>query len=325
MVIFYLSVFIISFILSAIYVFAWNKHYDINITAIFIIVPIASLGYLGLAVSDNLISSLISQKIVYLGGCFLPFFITMCVFNLCEINISRLFRLFLYSIVAVIYAVILTIGYNTLYYKSVTYVEGSTFGNLVKEYGPLHYIFYVNLFVYLLLGLIVIIYCLIKKNQISNKILIMLSLPEILSFIGFFLNSILGRKIDIMPVMYVLAQIVYLFIIRRMSLYNVIENVIETMAQSGETGFISIDKRLNYLGSNQTARKIFPALEDLRVDSSITKEASFKGNIIHWLSVFDKNNDQKRNLYLLKDMKDEENDKMYAVEINYLYDGVKKC
>ena len=325
MVYFYLSLFIISFILSAVYVFAWNKHYDINITAIFIVVPIACLGYLGMALSKGLDSSLISQKIVYLGGCFLPFFITMGVLNLCEINISRFFRFFLFSIVSVIYSFVLMIGYNTLYYKSVVYVEGSSFGNLVKTYGPLHYLFYVNLFIYLVFGLIVIVYCLIKKNQISNKILILLSLPEILCFIGFFINFIIGRKIDITPVTYVLAQIVYIFLIRRMSLYNVIENVIETMAQTGETGFISIDKRLNYLGSNQTARKIFPALENLRVDKSITKEESFKGNIVHWIGIFEKNNELKRNLYLLKDVKDEENDKMYAVEINYLYDGVKKC
>ena len=196
---------------------------------------------------------------------------------------------------------------------------------MVKEYGPFHYVFYVNLIIYLVFGLIVIIYSLLRKNQISNKILVLLTLPEILCFIGFFFNFVLGRKVDIMPVMYVLAQVVYLIIIRRMSLYNVIEMVIETIAQTGETGFITIDKKLNYLGSNQTARKIFPVLEHISVDKNIKTEESFKGNIIHWIEVFDKNPSLKRNLYLLKDMKNEDNDKMYAVEINYLYDGVRKC
>ena len=325
MVYFYLAVFIVSFILSGIYVFAWDKHYDVNITVIFTIIPIACLGYLGLSLSHNLDTSLFSQKIVYLGGSFLTFFITMCVLNLCEINVSRFFRLFLFTLNSIIYALILTIGYSKIYYKNVSYVEGAGLGNMVKEYGPFHYVFYVNLIIYLVFGLIVIIYSLLRKNQISNKILVLLTLPEILCFIGFFFNFVLGRKVDIMPVMYVLAQVVYLIIIRRMSLYNVIEMVIETIAQTGETGFITIDKKLNYLGSNQTARKIFPVLEHISVDKNIKTEESFKGNIIHWIEVFDKNPSLKRNLYLLKDMKNEDNDKMYAVEINYLYDGVRKC
>ena len=86
---------------------------------------------------------------------------------------------------------------------------------LVKEYGPMHYLFYVNLGIYFVFGLSVIIYCLIKKNQISNRILILLTFPEILCFLGFFLNTLLGKKVEFMPLMYVLAQIVYLFIIRK--------------------------------------------------------------------------------------------------------------
>ena len=178
MVYFYLAVFIVSFILSGIYVFAWDKHYDVNITVIFTIIPIACLGYLGLSLSHNLDTSLFSQKIVYLGGSFLTFFITMCVLNLCEINASRFFRLFLFAVNSIIYALILTIGYSKLYYKNVSYVEGAGLGNMVKEYGPFHYVFYVNLIIYLVFGLIVIIYSLLRKNQISNKILVLLTPPE---------------------------------------------------------------------------------------------------------------------------------------------------
>ena len=178
MVYFYLAVFIVSFILSGIYVFAWDKHYDVNITVIFTIIPIACLGYLGLSLSQNLDTSLFSQKIVYLGGSFLTFFITMCVLNLCEINVSRFFRLFLFAVNSIIYALILTIGYSKLYYKNVSYVEGAGLGNMVKEYGPFHYVFYVNLIIYLVFGLIVIIYSLLRKNQISNKILVLLTPPE---------------------------------------------------------------------------------------------------------------------------------------------------
>ena len=48
---YYQVLFFISFLLSGIYVLIWRKHYDINITAIFILIPIANLGYVFLAKS----------------------------------------------------------------------------------------------------------------------------------------------------------------------------------------------------------------------------------------------------------------------------------
>ncbi len=323
MVYFYLSLFILSFILSGIYVLEWNKHYDVNITVIYTLIPICCFGYLAFFMSDNLKAMLISQKIIYLGGCFLTFFVTMCIINLCEIKISRYIRLLMFIISAALYGFVLTVGYAPYYYKDV-YLGGANGMELIKEYGPVHPIFYANLIIYFIFGISAIVYSFIKKNRISHQILMLLIIPELICFFGFFGNILTGRKFDVMPLVYVLAQVVYLIIIRRMSLYNVIEMVIETMARTGEIGLISIDHKLNYLGSNETADKIFPELIDLKVDSKITSVDAFKENLVHWIEVFDKNNDLKKNLYLKKDPENEENDKMYAVEINHLFDGLNK-
>lgn len=73
-------------------------------------------------------------------------------------------------------------------------------------------------------------------------------------------------EIELTPAGYVFAQICYLFITYRISLYNVADTAAETMVQTGDTCFITFDTRFNYLGSNSTAKKIFPELRNLIVD-----------------------------------------------------------
>ena len=114
---YYQVLFFISFLLSGIYVLIWRKHYDINITAIFILIPIANLGYVFLAKSVDAYDASIAIKIIYLSGCFLSFFITMCVLNLCEIESSTWFRFIGFLISSVLYAFVLTIGHKPYFYK----------------------------------------------------------------------------------------------------------------------------------------------------------------------------------------------------------------
>ena len=71
MYIFYELMFALSLSLSMLYVLVWNKHYDINISAIFIVIPIANLGYLVTSLSNSVDEVIIYYKIVYLCGCFL--------------------------------------------------------------------------------------------------------------------------------------------------------------------------------------------------------------------------------------------------------------
>ena len=98
MYIFYELMFALSLSLSMLYVLVWNKHYDINISAIFIVIPIANLGYLVTSLSNSVDEVIISYKIVYLGGCFLTFFITMSVWALCDLKVNRYIRFALFFV-----------------------------------------------------------------------------------------------------------------------------------------------------------------------------------------------------------------------------------
>ncbi|MBO4702700.1 MAG: HD domain-containing protein [Lachnospiraceae bacterium] len=321
MYIFYELTFALSLALSILYVLIWNKHYDINISAIFILIPIANIGYLFSSIAVNANEATIANKIIYLGGCFLTFFITMSVWNLCNIKVNRYLRFLLFALSTFMYILVLTIGYRDYYYKDF-YLDEST-GQFVKVYGIGHSFFIVLVLAYMIIGVTTIVYTLFKKKQASKIVTILLFIPELLAFVGYFGNTLFGRKIDVMPLTYVLAQIVYLLIVRRMALYNTSEMVVESMVRTGDTGFINIDFKNHYLGSNETAQNIVPGLKELRVDDSIYKVEELKKNLNHWIDHFN-NNENKTNIYIPEELKNTENERMYAININYLHDGFRK-
>ena len=321
MYIFYELTFALSLALSILYVLIWNKHYDINISAIFILIPIANIGYLFSSIAVNANEATIANKIIYLGGCFLTFFITMSVWNLCNIKVNRYIRFLLFVLSTFMYILVLTIGYRDYYYKDF-YLDEST-GQFVKVYGIGHSFFIVLVLAYMIIGVTTIVYTLFKKKQASKTVTILLFIPELLAFVGYFGNTLFGRKIDVMPLTYVLAQIVYLLIVRRMALYNTSEMVVESMVRTGDTGFINIDFKNHYLGSNETAQNIVPGLKELRVDDSIDKVDELRKNLNHWIDHFN-NNENKTNIYIPEELKNTENERMYAININYLHDGFRK-
>ena len=321
---FYEIMLVISFLLTVVYVMMWKKHFDINITAIFIMTPIANFGYLVNNYVQDEYDLMTAMKIVYMGGVFLTFFITMCVINLCKLKIKKWMTNVLFSICAILYCAVQTIGYTGWFYKDVKVKMTEAGPLVVKQYGPLHSFFYFVIVLFFVIGFTTIIYSFIKRRQVSRSILYLLFIPETIAFVGFFGNRLIKSDMEIMPVAYVFAQIMYLFIIQRMTLYNVNDTVIETMVQTGETGFISVDFKHHFLGANGTAKRIIPELGELAVDQKIDNVPVLQKSLCHWIRHFEEDNSNVRNLYAKRDEENPDNDQMYIVNTNYLFDGNRK-
>lgn len=336
---YYEVIFGISFLLTVIYVMIWQKHFDLNLTVIFILVPIVNLGYYLYANSADKYAAMNAYKIIYIGSCFLPFFVTMCVLNLCEIEVPRSLRFFAFLINTTLYLFVLTVGKTPYFLKSLT-VHHNVFGTEVKkEYGPVHIAFLVVIILYVAIEIVAIVYSGIRKSQISNTILRRLFFPVIVTLFGYLGNKLIGTKIEVVPFTYVFAQIMYISIARRMSLYKVSDMVVDSMVQTGETGFISIDFDHHYLGSNETAREILPGLVDLSIDQDITRVPWMENTVGHWIHHFEED-ETKSHLYVKKDKIEkvyktgkekldnvsgvEESDYTYIVRTQYLYEGNRK-
>ena len=89
---------------------------------------------------------------------------------------------------------------------------------------------------------------------------------------GYFNGKVNGVQIEFVPMSYVLAQIVFLFISDRLSLYKTSDMAVETLLENGENAFVLIDMNYRYLGSNKTAQKILPALGTQAIDRKLNKD-----------------------------------------------------
>ena len=323
--IYYLSLFIASFLLTAVYVSQWQKRFDANMTAIFILIPVVNLAFFLMYRAQNQEAMVFGLKIVYLGGCFLPWLTTMCILDLCGIRISRLLRTGTFILTAVMYGCVLTIGYFPVFYKGIEMKQAGEVWILEREYAPMHTVFYCCVALYLVANVATIIYSLKNRKQVSRHVLYLLFLPVLTAMVGYFFNHFLdGTGYEILPVTYVLALIVYLRIAHRMTLYNVSDMAIETMVQAGDTGFILLDFKQHYLGSNETAKRLLPGLGGVTIDHSMRQEATLQQTVLKWVDRFAAGEAREKELYVFHDLTHEKEEEIYAVRVDYLYDGRRR-
>ncbi len=317
MIYYYLILFILSLLLSSLYAVIWRKRFPVFITCIFILVPISNLGYFMLANAKLVEEAILGIKISYIGGCYANLFLMYTIFTLCNLDIKKWIRLLLFAIITISYGFVLTVGKYGLFYADVT---GELVNNhlvLHKTYGIVHTLYYVVIIVYMIIMFATIFYAIRKKKEASKHILRHLLTCEIICVLLFFGGKFLSLKLDLVPLAFLVCQIILLVIIRRLVLYDVTDTAIDAIAMNGKTGFVSLDEKFHYLGSNQLAKEIFPALEKLRVDDSALKNSELNEEIVSRIKEYEQN-DTKHSFF--KNFKDQ----VFQVDINRLLDGDSK-
>ena len=315
MIPYYAVVFGISVLMTTIYIFRWHKHYNTLITLTFILTPIINLAYLFFSTSTVMEEAVVSNKITYLGGCYLLLIMTLTIFNLCKIELKKWVRLSLLLFSTLVFITAMTSPESKIFNTEVTFeiVDGVVM--LHKKLSVMHYVFFVMVGGYILLSLGAIIYSYFKRKQASRKIILLLLILEIFSLICFGATRIFSLNFDLTPLSYDAGLLIFIIVIRKMSLYDITDSAIDTIIEKGDTGFISFDNKFNYVGSNETAKTIVPEINDLVVDKPIDNEKL--NNIKEWLNDFKVNN--LNNVHYL-----ERNDKTYVITTSLLYVGKSK-
>ena len=309
--------FILSACLSCVYVYMWHKQFNVNLSLIFVLIPVANLGYVSSARANTLEEAIQAVQLTYLGGTFLILFITFYIFSMCQIRLPKWFSTGMVCASMAVYFTILSIGSGTLFYKEVHATKENGMIVLHKVYGPVHTVFYVLLGFYFVLSFSAILYSFFFKKQVSRRIIWLLFFPEVVTMVVFFGGRFFTRRFELTPAGYVFAQIMYLVIANYLCLYSVEDTAIDSLMETGDTGFIHIDSRMRYLGSNQIAREIFPELNGLAVDQSLLKKPRLGMRFSKWFETFNKDETKDKFLHSVQD-------KTYLVDINYLYQNSRK-
>ena len=318
MLVYYQACFLVSLILTMIYVCVWQKHFDAHITAVFLIIPIANLGALITASASTLEEAYIGLRFSHIGGYFGMLFVVLATLSLSHIKFPRFAYTGLFIFTTLIYLTSLSVGHSTIYYKSAELLKKngvSYIGN--KEYGFCHTLFYIMIFVYILLGVYSLIHSHRHKVDVSRKITHLAFFPVLICAAFFFIGRFITDEIELISVAYIPAQITYLLIAFRLGLYNINESGLVSLVEKGSTGFVSFDFKYRYLGCNETAEEFFPSVKALVVDETIEGIPEMENTAYKWLNEFVKDNKHCEFHYKY-------GESTYHVEVNYLYDGRRR-
>ena len=306
---------ILSIVFLAIYIFMWHKHFDSHLTLIFTIIPVSNLGHVFLARSQTLEEALLANKLIYLGGSFLPLLIMLAIFGLCKINLNRVLRLSLINMGLIEYASVLSVGFNDSFYIGDSMQLGNAYGcsYIIKDYGFMHTVFGVFTIIHFTVCVATLFYVYLKRNDISHRIVALLFMPGMFSILSYFFGIFLPKGFELLPLSYCFAMFVFLLIVYRISMYDITDSAIDSLVEKGSTGFVSFDKKFNYLGSNDTAIDMLPFLKDLKVDHSIL-DNEMGETIVKWIDEYKADSRKDKVHYKF-------GDKIFLIDINDLFNG----
>ena len=315
---YYNTCFLLSLLLAGVYLCMWNKRMNVLFTLVFSFIPIANLGNVLMAHARTYEAALMANRVIYTGMCFEVLFVLFSVFNLCRIQLGRVVRALLFAATMIVYLASLMVGVSDIFYRSADFVVSDGVGMLVnRQYGFMHTVFYVMLGGYALVALIAMAYVQRTRQDISRRVITLLFVPQIITLLAFFCGKYVGLSVELVPAAMVLTEILYLVIANRVNLYNVADTGIDSMERSGESGIVSFDRDLNYLGSNETARRIVPQLKNLTVDEPADESVEVREALLSRVERFRENEAHDTFLYT-------SDDRIYRVRIVHLSSGGRK-
>jgi len=252
-------------------------------TLLGVLTTVSCGGYLALALSETLSEAILAKKIYYIGGCFVHPVVFFAVCYLCKLKVPGWLRNILYIYSFVVYCLVLTIGYNEWYYKN-PYIE--TFQDvtiLEYSYNFGHVLFNIMMYAFVLVDIILLIYSLYTKSAVPRKSLWAMTIMQVVNVVLFVIGRYLNSAVEIMPLMYVIDGWLILYMHRRATMYSIEDSIISSLGKQDTYGYIMFDRKKNYLGCNEIAKRIIPEIVECNIDMPI-KDVPQMDTVLSWVT-----------------------------------------
>ena len=222
-----------------------------------------------MAVSESVEMAVWANKIMYVGGCYLPFVIFLVVTRLCNIRVNRWFKLFLLGYATAVLALVMTIGHTDWYYKSVELLHGNGFNFIAKEYGLLHVLYPIMMVVYSVMLFFFIGYAVKKRKEIPTRTVVFMSFICAAVFLTYVIERLVGSNISYFPVGSLIGMMLLIRFFDRINMYDMSANILSSVEKMQEYGYIVIDNKSRYISANETVKTVFPEVRSWVVDKPI--------------------------------------------------------
>lgn len=276
----------------------WSIGHNQNISSLlmsFTCVILHNGACLALSVSQNVEEAMLANRVIYLAATFLPFFLLLNICHLLRVHIGGRTMLIMVFVNFAVLCLTFTAGYNDWYYKSVSIDRSGGYTVLVKEYGPLHNVFIIMLAGYVLAMMAIMIVALFRQQRCSYKYASVLLVSVLITFASYFGQRCIGIKVEATAYVYLIEEVVILLIFRRMVMYDVSRMVSDNLEQSENSGYIIFNRKKQFMGCNNAAKRFLPELKSLLIDHTIPEE-----NAYLYENIGSNLRDESRYVYYLK-------------------------
>lgn len=290
MSIFYGIACLLSVILLVTYFFV-DKKREKWLMFLFISILICNTGYFMLSLSKTLTFALISNSIAYIGNVFLPFFMLMLILDVCNVKHSKALKYVLLGIGVVILFIATSGGYLPIYYKEVSLeiIEGGA--KLVKEYGPLHILYFIYLFGYMASMVSVLIYSMAKKKLTSKMHASFLCVIVFGNILVWLIEQFIEHNFEFLCVSYILNECLLLFLYGMLREYE----YIKTKSMKENVVSVEVDMKVLETQEKLTEEQVAIVFTKWKKVEELTKREK---EIVKHLLLGDKRKDIAQKLFL---------------------------
>lgn len=296
----YAGLFVLSLVMLFMLTAFFKKQISVYYSLLFAAITVSNLGYMQLVNAETLESAVYATQVVYLGASFLPFLAFACVSDLCQVRQRMWLNIPCITVGAAIFCGVISVGSSDIYYRDIRLVRTESYSFLEKTYGPLHRIYPVYLILLTSLAVWVVIRSFRKRKQISYVVSIVLAFIMSAEVLTYILERVLDIKLELLPFAFVLCQAGTLFLLDRIRLYDVSAISGKSMTESYDYGFVICSASKRLAGTDAAARKWFPELSDIYIDSRIQTDEN-STDFMRQLTEWTEGRDSRETVYFERD------------------------
>ena len=152
-------------------------------------------------------------------------------------------------------------------------------------YTPAHFYYarFVMIAVELALSLFFTVLAFTGKKKASFKTMFIYVGIFVLGFLVYFIEKLIASRYEVVPFFYMICSIGLVYISTQSMLYDVTLSVQEKIEELSPFAYIVFDRKMNYVGSNIAAEKLFPEVAAAKIDSQISPENYALKSIMSWV------------------------------------------
>lgn len=258
-----IALYIVCIILSLLLCF-WYFLADVRRSIVqnllLISIVVSNVGYYALAMQPETTGAILACKIYYIGACFVSFlfFLTAC--EVCKIKLPRVAICAMVVFLCAVVSSICTIGHGRLYYETVELTQIDGVGVLEKTYGPLHVLYPILLYGFMISSVIFTFISFIKRKNVYKPGMLIMLFCELIGVASYAVQRFCGVVFDFTPAIYIVISTGAFVYVYKSDIYDVADNSEVIHEQLSRVGFISFTKKMKYMGANDFTKNLFPEL-----------------------------------------------------------------